>query len=109
MTDKEIRKLAKYIVEELTMPGEIEIINHEGYETKQIGYHLAFFTDKEMQEYEEVLLTKQIEQLQKLLDKEIKSLNDVIINLKNIKSENFEAAAIILNKIKDIEDQIKNQ
>jgi protein-arginine kinase activator protein McsA len=96
MTDKEIRKLAKYIVEELTMPGEIEIINHEGYETKQIGYHLAFFTDKEMQEYEEVLLTKQIEQLQKLLDKEIKS-------------ENFEAAAIILNKIKDIEDQIKNQ
>ena len=96
MTDKEIRKLAKYIVEELTMPSEIEIINHEGYETKQIGYHLAFFTDKEMQEYEEVLLTKQIEQLQKLLDKEIKS-------------ENFEAAAIILNKIKDIEDQIKNQ
>jgi len=96
MTDKEIRKLAKYIVEELTMPGEIEILNHEGYETKQIGYHLAFFTDKEMQEYEEVLLTKQIEQLQKLLDKEIKS-------------ENFEAAAIILNKIKDIEDQIKNQ
>ena len=96
MTDKEIRKLAKYIVEELTMPGEIEIINHEGYETKQIGYHLAFFTDKEMQEYEEVLLTKQIEQLQKLLDKEIKSLNDV-------------ALPIILNKIKDIEDQIKNQ
>jgi hypothetical protein len=75
---------------------QIEIINHEGYETKQIGYHLAFFTDKEMQEYEEVLLTKQIEQLQKLLDKEIKS-------------ENFEAAAIILNKIKTIEDQIKNQ
>jgi len=95
MTDKEIRKLAKYIVEELTMPNEIEILNHEGYEIKQIGYHLAFFTDKEMQEYEEVLLTKQIEQLQKLLDKEIKS-------------ENFEAAAIILNKIKDIEDQIKN-
>jgi len=88
MTDKEIRKLAKYIVEELTMPGE------DGIE--QLGYHLAFFTDKQMQEYESLLLINEIDQLQELLDIQIKS-------------ENYEAAAVILKKIKTIEDQIKNQ
>ena len=88
MTDKEIRKLAKYIVEELTMPGE------DGIE--QLGYHLAFFTDKQMKEYENLLLINEIDQLQELLDIQIKS-------------ENYEAAAVILKKIKTIEDQIKNQ
>jgi hypothetical protein len=88
MTDKEIRKLAKYIVEELTMP------NEDGIE--QLGYHLAFFTDKQMKEYENLLLINEIDQLQELLDIQIKS-------------ENYEAAAVILKKIKTIEDQIKNQ
>jgi hypothetical protein len=87
MTDKELRKLAKYIVEELTMPDE------DGIE--QIGYHLTFFTDDQMEEYENLLIKNQIEQLQRLLDA-------------TIVSEDYEAAAVILKKIKDIEKQIKN-
>ena len=87
MTDKELRKLAKYIVEELTMPDE------DGIE--QIGYHLTFFTDDQMEEYENLLIKNQIEQLQRLLDA-------------TIVSEDYEAAAVILKKIKDIEKQIKD-
>ena len=88
MTDKELRKLAKYIVEELTMPDENGI--------EQIGYHLTFFTDDQMEEYENLLIKNQIEQLQKLLDA-------------TIVSEDYEAAAVILKKIKDIEKQIKDK
>jgi len=87
MTDKELRKLAKYIVEELTMP------NEDGVD--QIGYHLTFFTDDQMEEYENLLIKNQIEQLQRLLDA-------------TIISEDYEAAAVILKKIKDIEKQIKD-
>ena len=87
MTDKELRKLAKYIVEELTIPDE------DGIE--QIGYHLTFFTDDQMEEYENLLIKNQIEQLQRLLDA-------------TIVSEDYEAAAVLLKKIKDIEKQIKN-
>jgi len=87
MTDKELRKLAKYIVEELTMPDEDGI--------DQIGYHLTFFTDDQMEEYENLLIKNQIEQLQRLLDA-------------TIISEDYEAAAVILKKIKDIEKQIKD-
>jgi len=87
MTDKELRKLAKYIVEELTMP------NEDGID--QIGYHLTFFTDDQMEEYENLLIKNQIEQLQRLLDA-------------TIISEDYEAAAVILKKIKDIEKQIKD-
>ena len=88
MTDKELRKLAKYIVEELTMPDENGI--------EQIGYHLTFFTDDQMEEYENLLIKNQIEQLQRLLDA-------------TIVSEDYEAAAVILKKIKDIEKQIKDK
>jgi hypothetical protein len=87
MTDKELRKLAKYIVEELTTPDE------DGIE--QLGYHLTFFTNDQMEEYEGLLLKNQIEQLQRLLDG-------------TIAAEDYEAAAVILKKIKDIEQQLKN-
>jgi hypothetical protein len=87
MTDKELRKLAKYIVEELTIPDE------DGIE--QIGYHLTFFTDDQMEEYENLLIKNQIEQLQRLLDA-------------TIVSEDYEAAAVLLKKIKDIEKEIKD-
>jgi len=132
MTDKELRKLAKYIVEELTMP------NEDGVD--QIGYHLTFFTDDQMEEYENLLIKNQIEQLQRLLDATIISDEDGIdqigyhltfftddqmeeyenLLIKNqieqlqrlldatIISEDYEAAAVILKKIKDIEKQIKD-
>lgn len=87
MTDKELLKLAKYIVKELTAPDEDGI--------DQPGYHLTFFTDDQMGEYENLLLKNQIEHLQRLLDA-------------TITAEDYEAAAVILKKIKDIEQQLKN-
>lgn len=86
MTDKEIYKLAKYIVEELTMPSD------NG--ANQLGYHVAFFTDKQMEEYQNILLTHEMKQLQEILDI-------------HLESEDYESAAVILKQIKTIEDQVK--
>jgi protein-arginine kinase activator protein McsA len=88
MTDKEIYKLAKYIVEELTMPSDND--------TDQLGYHVAFFTDKQMEEYQNILLIHEMKQLQEILDI-------------YLESEDYESAAVILKQIKTIEDQVKNQ
>ncbi len=84
MTDKELRKLAVYIVGELTKPSEDFI---DG-----LGFHLAFFNTEQFDEYEILQLNHEIKQLNKLLE-------DSITN------ENYETSSIIFKKIKELEKE----
>tara|TARA_R110000822_G_scaffold66810_1_gene163009 strand:- start:4198 stop:4485 length:288 start_codon:yes stop_codon:yes gene_type:complete len=84
MTDKELRKLAVYIVGELTKPNEDFI---DG-----LGFHLAFFNTEQFDEYEILQLNHEIKQLNKLLE-------DSITN------ENYETSSIIFKKIKELEKE----
>ena len=84
MTDKELRKLAVYIVGELTKPSEDFI---DG-----LGFYLAFFNTDQFDEYEILQLNHEIKQLNKLLE-------DSITN------ENYETSSIIFKKIKELEKE----
>ena len=84
MTDKELRKLAVYIVGELTKPNEDFI---DG-----LGFHLAFFNTEQFDEYEILQLNHEIKQLNKLIE-------DSITN------ENYETSSIIFKKIKELEKE----
>jgi hypothetical protein len=85
MTDKELKKLAMYIVDELTKPSEDMI--------DKLGHYIMFFDQGQLDEYEELNLKHEIEQLNKLLKI-------------NLEEENYEAASIIHAKIKKLEDDM---
>lgn len=85
MTDKELKKLAMYIVDELTKPSEDMI--------DKLGYYIMFFDQGQLNEYEELNLKHEIEQLNKLLKI-------------NLEEENYEAASLIHAKIKKLEDDM---
>tara|TARA_R110000823_G_scaffold215656_1_gene345259 strand:+ start:140 stop:406 length:267 start_codon:yes stop_codon:yes gene_type:complete len=85
MTDKELKKLAMYIVDELTKPSEDMI--------DKLGHYIMFFNQNQLDEYEELNLKHEIEQLNKLLKI-------------NLEEENYEAASIIHAKIKKLEDDM---
>jgi hypothetical protein len=82
MSDNELKKLAVYIVEELTKPNEDFI---DG-----LGFHLAFFDASQFSEYEILQVSHEIKQLNKLLE-------DSITN------ENYETSSILFKKIKQLE------
>ena len=82
MSDNELKKLAVYIVEELTKPNEDFI---DG-----LGFHLAFFDANQFSEYEILQVSHEIKQLNKLLE-------DSITN------ENYETSSILFKKIKQLE------
>jgi len=86
MTDKEIKKLAMYIVDELTKPSDDMI--------DKLGHYVMFFDQGQLDEYEELNLKHEIEQLNKLLKI-------------NLEQENYEAASLIHAKIKKLEDDMK--
>jgi len=86
MTDKEIKKLAMYIVDELTKPSDDMI--------DKLGHYVMFFDQGQLDEYEELNLKHEIEQLNKLLKI-------------NLEQENYEAASMIHAKIKKLEDDMK--
>ena len=77
MTDKELKKLALYIADELTKPSEDMI--------DKLGHYIMFFDQGQLDEYE---------QLKKLLKI-------------NLEQENYEAASMIHAKIKKLEDDMK--
>ena len=78
MSDDELKKLAIYIVQELTKPNEDYI---DG-----LGFHLAFFDSNQYSEYEILQVNHEIKQLNKLLE-------DSITN------ENYETSSLIFKKI----------
>jgi len=86
MTDKEIKKLAMYIVDELTKPSDDMI--------DKLGHYVMFFDQGQLDEYDELNLKHEIEQLNKLLKI-------------NLEQENYEAASMIHAKIKKLEDDMK--
>jgi len=86
MTDKELKKLALYIVDELTKPSEDMI--------DKLGHYIMFFDQGQLDEYEQLNLKHEIEQLKKLL-------------MINLEQENYEAASMIHAKIKKLEDDMK--
>ena len=86
MTDKEIKKLAMYIVDELIKPSDDMI--------DKLGHYVMFFDQGQLDEYEELNLKHEIEQLNKLLKI-------------NLEQENYEAASMIHAKIKKLEDDMK--
>jgi len=83
MTDKEIKKLAMYIVDELTKPSEDMI--------DKLGHYIMFFDQGQLDEYDELNLKHEIEQLNKLLKI-------------NLEQENYEAASLIHVKIKKLNE-----
>ena len=83
MTDKELKKLALYIADELTKPSEDMI--------DKLGHYIMFFDQGQLDEYEELNLKHEIEQLNKLLKI-------------NLEQENYEAAALIHAKIKKLNE-----
>ena len=86
MTDKELKKLALYIADELTKPSEDMI--------DKLGHYIMFFDQGQLDEYEQLNLKHEIEQLKKLLEI-------------NLEQENYEAASMIHAKIKKLEDDMK--
>jgi len=86
MTDKELKKLALYIADELTKPSEDMI--------DKLGHYIMFFDQGQLDEYEQLNLKHEIEQLNKLLKI-------------NLEQENYEAASMIHAKIKKLEDDMK--
>ena len=86
MTDKELKKLALYIADELTKPSEDMI--------DKLGHYIMFFDQGQLDEYEQLNLKHEIEQLKKLLKI-------------NLQEENYEAASMIHAKIKKLEDDMK--
>ena len=82
MSDNELKKLAVYIVEELTKPNEDFI---DG-----LGFHLAFFDSNQFSEYEILQVSHEIKQLNKLLEN-------------SITNENYETSSILFKKIKQLE------
>lgn len=82
MSDNELKKLAVYIVEELTKPNEDFI---DG-----LGFHLAFFDSNQFSEYEILQVNHEIKQLNKLLEN-------------SITNENYETSSILFKKIKQLE------
>jgi|TARA_R110000782_G_scaffold210693_3_gene298692 protein-arginine kinase activator protein McsA len=86
MTDKELKKLALYIADELTKPSEDMI--------DKLGHYIMFFDQGQLDEYEQLNLKHEIEQLKKLLKI-------------NLEQENYEAASMIHAKIKKLEDDMK--
>jgi hypothetical protein len=86
MTDKELKKLALYIADELTKPSEDMI--------DKLGHYIMFFDQGQLYEYEQLNLKHEIEQLKKLLKI-------------NLEQENYEAASMIHAKIKKLEDDMK--
>jgi len=82
MSDNELKKLAVYIVEELTKPNEDFI---DG-----LGFHLAFFDINQFSEYEILQVSHEIKQLNKLLEN-------------SITNENYETSSILFKKIKQLE------
>jgi len=95
MTDREIRKLAKYIVKEISEFAVAPVVHDDESIQDKLGHHLAFFTDDQLDQYELLMLKNKIKGLQKLLDK-------------NIKSENYETADAISKKINILKKEIKN-
>lgn len=87
MTDKELKKLALYIVDELTKPSEDMI--------DKLGFYLMFFDQKQFGEYEELSINHEIEQLNKLL-------------AMNLENEEYETASLIHKKIKKLEEEKNN-
>ena len=87
MTDKEIKKLAMYIVDELTKPSD-DMIDKLGHVRHVLRPRSA------QMEYEELNLKHEIEQLNKLLKI-------------NLEQENYEAASLIHAKIKKLENDMK--
>ena len=85
MTDKELKKLALYIADELTKPSEDMI--------DKLGHYIMFFDQGQLDEYEQLNLKHEIEQLKKLL-------------MINLEQENYEAASMIHAKIKKLEDDM---
>jgi len=85
MTDKELKKLALYIADELTKPSEDMI--------DKLGHYIMFFDQGQLDEYEQLNLKHEIEQLNKLLKI-------------NLEQENYEAASMIHAKIKKLEDDM---
>jgi len=85
MTDKELKKLALYIADELTKPSEDMI--------DKLGHYIMFFDQGQLDEYEQLNLKHEIEQLKKLLKI-------------NLEQENYEAASMIHAKIKKLEDDM---
>ncbi len=83
MTDKELKKLALYIADELTKPSEDMI--------DKLGHYIMFFDQGQLDEYDELNLKHEIEQLNKLLKI-------------NLEQENYEAAALIHAKIKKLNE-----
>ena len=86
MTDKELKKLALYIADELTKPSEDMI--------DKLGHYIMFFDQGQLDDYEQLNLKHEIEQLKKLLEI-------------NLEQENYEAASMIHAKIKKLEDDMK--
>ena len=86
MTDKELKKLALYIADELTKPSDDMI--------DKLGHYIMFFDQGQLDEYEQLNLKHEIEQLNKLLKI-------------NLEQENYEAASMIHAKIKKLEDDMK--
>jgi hypothetical protein len=86
MSDEELKKLAVYIVNEITKP-RLDM-------TDSLGYHLMFFTEEQFEDFERMSIKHEIEQL----DGVLKSNLDV---------ENYEVAAMILKKINSLKEQIK--
>jgi len=84
MSDNELKKLAVYIVEELTKPNEDFI---DG-----LGFHLAFFDSNQFSEYEILQVSHEIKQLNKLLEN-------------SITNENYETSSILFKKIKQLEKE----
>ena len=83
MTDKELKKLALYIADELTKPSDDMI--------DKLGHYVMFFDQGQLDEYEELNLKHEIEQLNKLLKI-------------NLEQENYEAASLIHAKIKKLNE-----
>ena len=81
MEDKDIRKLASYIVEELTKPSDDLI--------EKVGFHVAFFNQKQMEDYYVISIKHEIEQLEKLMKY-------------NVEMEDYETASLIKSKIADL-------
>ena len=94
MTDRELRKLAKYMMNELCEFAIAPIVYDEDG-IQRLGHHLAFFTEDEVDQYDKLILKNKISGLQKLLEK-------------NIQDENYETADAIFIKIKTLETKLKN-
>jgi len=95
MTDRELKKLAKYMINELCEFAIAPIVYDEDG-IQRLGHHLAFFTDDETDQYDKLILKNKISGLQKLLEK-------------NVQNENYETADAIFKKINNLKKQIKNQ